>query len=188
MTFRYIAAALIALAAPAGLAAQDINITLDQTLVENFDGNAVEEALGAFNATVNARSTQTGAPALSFAFPGGLSATAQPGTCREKEARTGCTGLVLSAFFDLPPGKTPADMPAIVNTFNATHNASQVVYDAKGTSRLIHYISADFGITKTNLVVQIYGFRQAAQALSRQLFGAPAETPAAAPPAPAEAP
>jgi len=184
MIFRFAAAALVALAVPSGLAAQDINITLDQTLVENFDGNALEEALGAFNATVNSRSTQSGAPAMNFSFPGGLAATGQPATCRNKETRTGCTGLLLSAFFDLPPGKTQAELAPIVNTFNATHPTAQVIYDTKGRTRIQAYVGADFGITKTNLVVQLYAFRQAAQALSQALFN----PPAVAAPAPAEAP
>ncbi len=66
-------------------------------------------------------------------------------------------------------------MIQIVNLFNATHEASQVVYAEDGKTRLIHYVISDFGITRTNLVIQVYNFRQAAQAFATQIFAAPAQ-------------
>ena len=173
MKLRY-AAAVLALAAPSSLAAQDIEIDRDQTLVENFDVAVVEEALVPFNATATRKVSKTGVPYVDIAFPGGLAANAEPVACKDAAAHTGCTGLRLVAYFGLPPGKTPADIAALVNAFNATHEATQAVYDQNGQTRLLYYVIGEFGITKTNLVVQIYNFRQSAQALSRAIFAKPA--------------
>jgi hypothetical protein len=170
-----LAAALLAFAAPSALAAQDIQITLDQTLVENFDGNVVPEALTPFNGTVTQQAGTDGSPVYNVVFPGGMTALAQPMMCKDQAAHTGCTSLRLTAFFGLPEGKTPADMAQVINVFNATHEATQLIYSDEGTSRMVHYVIADFGITKTNLVIQIYNFRSAAQTYAKQLFTKPAE-------------
>jgi hypothetical protein len=185
MKLRYAAAVLAALGltafVPSGLAAQELQIQLDQTLVENFDGSAVADAFATFNAKVTPKTAEDGTPVVDFAFPGGVSGRAVPAMCKDDKAHTGCTGLRVMGFFQMPEGKTPADMAVLVNSFNATHEAVQVIYDTAGKSRMTYYVVADFGITKTNLVVQLYTFRQTAQAWSKVLFDKPAAAAATAP-------
>lgn len=170
---RHLIAALCALTLPAAASAQDVRIDLDQTLVENFDGTAVADAAVPFSATATPRKLSDGSPAFDLVFPSGLKAVALPATCRDAATHTNCTGLKLSAFFDLPPGKTMAELSEMVNNFNSAQEAVQIAYGKDGKTRLTYYIVADFGITKTNLVIQIYNFRQAAQLWSRTLFPTP---------------
>ena len=174
MKLAFAAAAICALALPSAVSAQDVKITLDQTLVENFDGDAVTQALAPFNATVTPQKAADGSPSFKIAFPGGLNAVATPTACSDDKAHTGCTGLKVQAFFSLPEGKTPADMAAIVNGFNAGHEATTAVYDQKGTTRLTRYIVSQFGITRTNLSIELYTFRRSAQVWSETLFAKPA--------------
>lgn len=177
-----LAAAALCLAAPSGLAAQEINISLDETLVKNFDGTDFEDAMKPFNATVVKNVGKDGVSSYAITFPGGLSASAEPVGCRDEAAHTGCGGLRLTAYFKLPDGKTVADIPEIVNGFNDNHVASQAAYDKQGTSRLTSYVISDFGITRTNLVIHIYTFRQTASAFHAVLF----PQPTVAAPAPAK--
>jgi hypothetical protein len=173
-----LAAALAAFVLPSALAAQDVKISLDQTLVENFDGDAVTQALTTFDATVTPEKSDTGTPFYKIAFPGGLGGVAVPTNCRGEAANTSCTGLKVQAIFSMPEGKTPADIAQMVNNFNAAHDATLLVYDSQGQTRLTRYVIADFGITRTNLAIEFYTFRRTAQAWSEALFGKPAAPPA----------
>ena len=106
MKLRFAAAALALFAVPAAAGAQDLKIQLklDQTVIENFDGDVVPEAIAPFDAGVIAKTTNDGLPAFDFHFPGDLSARATPMRCKDDAAHTGCTGLRLTAYFDLPEG------------------------------------------------------------------------------------
>lgn len=174
MKFRY-AIALACLAIPSGLSAQNFQVQVDRTLIENFDGKVVEEALAPFKVNTQTRLSEGAAPAVVFTFDGGLVATAQPLACKNKNTNTGCSSLRLSVVFGPPTGKTAAQIAQMVNAFNATHETSQVVYDKDGRTRLVTYVIADYGITKTNLVGQLFNFRQStmvyAQALAKPAAG-----------------
>jgi len=172
MKFRY-AAALACLAIPSGVSAQAFQTKLDKTLVENFDGKVIEEALAPFKVNAQTRLSEGSAPMVVFTFEGGLVATAQPLACRNKTAHTGCTTLRLSAVFNTPAGKTPAQVAQLVNAFNASHETSQVIYDNAGKTRLSTYVIVDYGITKTNFVGQIFNFRQSVQAYAQALSAKP---------------
>ena len=163
-------AALVALAVPSALCAQNIELTLDQTLVENFDGTAAEEAFASYQATTTKHIKDDGTLSFDFAFPEGLKGNAEPMACTDEAAHTGCTGLFITATFTLPEGKTAAQIVDLVNGFNTTHRAGQLVYAADGTSRMGYFLSADFGITKTNLAVQIFRFRRTAGAWAAQIY------------------
>ncbi|WEK46867.1 MAG: hypothetical protein P0Y56_00860 [Candidatus Andeanibacterium colombiense] len=174
MKLRFAAAALCALALPSALAAQDVKITIDQTLVENFDGDALTQALAPFEVKPTTQKGPDGTTIYNIAFPGGLNAVATPAGCSDDKTHTGCTALKLQAVFALPAGKTVADMAELANRFNATHDATPVVYDPKGQTRLTRYVVSQFGITRTNLAIEVYTFRRAAQMWSETLFGKPA--------------
>ena len=176
MKLRFAVAALALLAVPAAAGAQDLKIQLklDQTVIENFDGDVVPEAIAPFDAGVIAKTTNDGLPAFDFHFPGDLSARAAPMRCKDDAAHTGCTGLRLTAYFDLPEGATQAQVADLANTFNNAHAETQVVFDKSGRSRVSLFVIGDFGITKTNLAVHLYTFGRTALAWREALFAKPA--------------
>jgi hypothetical protein len=171
-----LAAALAVLVAPSAVCAEglQVQLKLDQTLVENFDGNIVPEAIAPFDAGVIPKTTNNGLPEFDFHFPGDLSARATPLRCKDDTTHTGCTGLRLTAYFDLPEGKAPDQVADLVNTFNNAHTETQVVYDKTGRTRVTLYVISDFGITKTNLAVHLYTFGRTALAWREALFPKPA--------------
>jgi hypothetical protein len=125
------------------------------------------QVLPTFNyATVEGVLTQIGArferrgtadrPALQIVFPNNRRAAIVFGNC--ERAGAACKAISIQALWNRPAGAAAARLPAAIQAFNQRYAFSRAYLTADGRPALQRYLTADYGIIRGNLAVNLLVF------------------------------
>lgn len=143
-----------------------------QSLLVNFDGPQLTEALNAIEAQWQRQASEEGEPFFRITFSNGAIAFAVPTVCQGELPFSDCKGLRIFANFTKPETMSEAAVAQAANQFNIDFAAGKATYNNAGSSQLSIYIISDFGITAANLRTHLEVFQTIAASYSQRLFGA----------------
>jgi len=127
----------------------------NRQVLPTFSYATVEIVLGQIGARFERRGTAE-RPVLAVTFANGRRAALLFGSCERQGAA--CKALSIQAVWNRPAGATPAGLGAAVQTFNQRYAFARAFLTADGRPALQRYLTADYGIVRGNLAVNLLVF------------------------------
>lgn len=145
----------------------------NRQVLPTLNYQTVETVLTQIGATFERRGTAD-RPALAVTFPNGRRAAILFGTCERQG--TACKAISIQAVWPRPANVTADRLSQSIQGFNQRYAFSRAFLTQDGRPALQRYLTADYGIIRGNLAVNLLVF--AAQA---ERFAVEAMRPAPAP-------
>jgi hypothetical protein len=143
---------------------------LDQTIIENFDGDDVGKVLTQIDAIWSRKTDDDGSPYYEIHFSNAYVGYAELAACGDEAAYKQCMGLSVYASFEKVEDVPIATLVERTNRFNANHSVSKGTIDEEGSGTVSLYVMTDYGITRSNLYIQLKVFEGMIEKFDEALF------------------
>jgi hypothetical protein len=139
----------------------------NRQVLPTFNYQTVETVLAAINARFERRGTAD-RPILQVTFPNGRHAAILFGSCERQGAA--CKAISIQSVW-IRPGNVPADrLAANIQAFNQRYAFSRAYLTQDGKPALQRYLTADYGIIRGNLAVNLLVFANQAERFALEVL------------------
>jgi hypothetical protein len=139
----------------------------NRVVLSSFNYGTVESVLSSIGARFQ-RSGDAARPALAVTFPNGRQAGLLLGNCERQGAA--CKALSIQSVWARPANVTPERLALSIQQFNQRYAFSRAFLTADGRPALQRYLTADFGIIRGNLAVNLLVFANQAERFSTEVL------------------
>lgn len=139
----------------------------NRVVLSSFNYGTVESVLTSIGARFQ-RSGNAARPALAVTFPNGRQAGLLLGNCERQGAA--CKALSVQSVWARPANLTPERLALAIQQFNQRYAFSRAFVTADGRPALQRYLTADFGIIRGNLAVNLLVFANQAERFSTEVL------------------
>jgi len=143
-----------------------------------FSYATVEPVLAQIGARFERRGTAD-RPVLQVTFANGRRAAILYGSCERQGAA--CKAISIQAVWNRPPGLAPERLAAAIQSFNQRYAFARAFVTTDGRPALQRYLTADYGIIRGNLAVNLLVFANQVDRFVAEVLR-PAPAPASPPP------
>ncbi|HYI63977.1 MAG TPA: YbjN domain-containing protein [Allosphingosinicella sp.] len=127
----------------------------NRQVLPTFNYATVETVLTQIGARFERRGTAD-RPILQVTFANGRRAAILYGSCERQGAA--CKAISIQAVWNRPAGATPERLGSAVQSFNQRYAFARAFLTADGRPALQRYLTADYGIIRGNLAVNLLVF------------------------------